>query len=29
MDMDSGEELIKNKTKLKENGPRLKNPRSK
>ena len=29
MDMDSGEELVKNKTKLKENGPRLKNPRSK
>ena len=29
MDIDFGEELVKNKTKLKENGPRLKNLRSK
>ena len=29
MDMDSGEELIKNKTKLEENGPRLRSAKSK
>ena len=29
MDMDSGEELVKNKTKVEENGPRLRSTRSK
>ena len=29
MDMDSGEELVKNKTKVEENGPRLRSAKSK